>query len=270
MQGTREGSAYGCGCGGLIPARAGHSLELRHSFCRPRAHPCACRALLKIPAGATHLGGSSLRVQGTHKVMPFDPEGHGLIPARAGHSPRGSLDNGAELPHPCACRALSRVGLPMLVTAGSSLRVQGTQARVSQYQGTQGAHPCACRALNRTTLLAMGATGSSLRVQGTLTHMKHLPPFRGLIPARAGHSRRRPERRTRTGAHPCACRALSDWVDHPVRCQGSSLRVQGTHKQPRTVYRVEGLIPARAGHSALCPAIAGMSRAHPCACRALT
>ena len=69
---------------GLIPARAGKTLNIPHAALRHRAHPRACGENVALPLDAGGLCGSSPRVRGKRRY----PRGHdvrrGLIPARAG------------------------------------------------------------------------------------------------------------------------------------------------------------------------------------------
>ena len=88
----------------------------------------------------------------------------------------------------------------------------------------------------------------------------------GLIPARAGKTRRRPGRPPLRRAHPRACGENELFSVSPEDTPGSSPRVRGKLSLSADSVKVEGLIPARAGKTASHGPRTRPHEAHPRAC----
>ena len=110
------------------------------------------------------------------------------------------------------------------------------------------------------------AVGSSPRVRGKPHARGDRTRVRRLIPARAGKIRRASSRGWARRAHPRACGENRHLQHGRVVSHGSSPRVRGKRRTPRSPHPVGGLIPARAGKTAVVCGLAGFRRAHPRAC----
>ena len=110
------------------------------------------------------------------------------------------------------------------------------------------------------------AVGSSPRVRGKFGERAPVVGLDGLIPARAGKIRRASSRGWARRAHPRACGENRRGVRTGGIPPGSSPRVRGKRRTPRSPHPVGGLIPARAGKTAVVCGLAGFRRAHPRAC----
>ena len=108
--------------------------------------------------------------------------------------------------------------------------------------------------------------GSSPRVRGKLlVPAMHCRTVR-LIPARAGKTSTRESRSQRRRAHPRACGENWSEVAGARWRAGSSPRVRGKLARLCAPHLTVGLIPARAGKTAVPSAEPPLGRAHPRAC----
>ncbi len=158
---------YGPLVAGLIPARAGRTLDRFPFRACPRAHPRSCGADGLKMAKATIKWGSSPLVRGGPRVGLRRWVWLGLIPARAGRTPV----------HP-------RVG-PSSVQA----------------------HPRSCGADEHIMDLTESTTGSSPLVRGGRWCWCLVLRRGGLIPARAGRTISSQRSKQRMKAHPRSCGA---------------------------------------------------------------
>ena len=271
---------------GLIPARAGKTHMILHLSNALWAHPRACGENWTNAGKELPFEGSSPRVRGK-RLRTSDQDGLvRLIPARAGKTRRRRGRGGRRRAHPRACgenvKAVRRI--PTLL--GSSPRVRGKQhravksrrgrglipARAGKTPGArpdrpiQPAHPRACGENARGYTGHKPRTGSSPRVRG-----KHqAPQLRGqgpgLIPARAGKTRRTLIGYWLPQAHPRACGENTGLAGWGQARAGSSPRVRGKPaRRPHRGHRPR-LIPARAGKTRRRHHCRGRGGAHPRAC----
>ena len=230
--------------------------------------------------------GSSPRVRGKRTGEASWRRVPGLIPARAGKTPCAHGTRASTPAHPRACGE-NPFYLPVKnPKRGSSPRVRGKPVRApsgadhrgliparagkTRAPGAEGraeaAHPRACGDNVLRTAVSSRRKGSSPRVRG-----KHVPGLHdghvgGLIPARAGKTRRNQQTKPMTRAHPRACGENHARGTRGVRRQGSSPRVRGKPHHCRVDHQESGLIPARAGKTRSRASSWTGRRAHPRAC----
>ena len=273
--------------GGLIPARTGKTTTAQLHSMINSAHPRACGENMnpgvhhaprtgsspRVRENAAASGkdvadaGSSPRVRGKRALYLLRGPTSGLIPARAGKTPRRIADPAHRAAHPRACGENAFITAQQQLLSGSSPRVRG-KLRPHHWHGDLGrliparagktprrrrppdagrAHPRACGENVRWTSQADREGGSSPRVRGKLPGAGHHHRRAGLIPARAG--------KTSVGiptfpggeAHPRACGENPQGQVAKFVNQGSSPRVRGKLEPADRVPVGRGLIPARAG-----------------------
>ena len=88
---------------GLIPARAGSTSSAALSKITTWAHPRPCGEHCRRPPASAGLSGSSPPVRGAPPRYGERAAGRGLIPARAGSTPRGNRGRGRCGAHPRPC-----------------------------------------------------------------------------------------------------------------------------------------------------------------------
>ena len=252
---------------GLIPARAGKTDSQKGETSCSRAHPRACGENMGEQIRRLGLDGSSPRVRGKRGPGRDPRLAAGLIPARAGKTASWTYRPGTSRAHPRACGENPTESPAPTQTTGSSPRVRGKPRRDDE-QGVRvgliparagktgvlmvvisfsAAHPRACGENAVSTALTTRGSGSSPRVRGKLDVGDVQPPRGGLIPARAGKTRRSGAACWRWRAHPRACGENGSRSDTGQSGRGSSPRVRGKHSYPRGQRDRYRLIPARAG-----------------------
>ena len=230
----------------LIPARAGKTLF------------AVCMSLVWL--------GSSPRVRGKRRsCRGFGAEG-GLIPARAGKTAHYSTALSHSAAHPRACgENLISLGADLAAT-GSSPRVRGKPRGRPHPSASPMAHPRACGENQKPPSERNCSLGSSPRVRGKLQGRRHRKPPERLIPARAGKTGPRSPQRGPPAAHPRACGENLSGIGSTLNTWGSSPRVRGKRAELHSLLHELGLIPARAGKTAVVGAGASKASAHPRAC----
>ena len=186
VRGKREQFLAEGGFGGLIPARAGKTVQ--------------------EGVGVESAPGSSPRVRGKHHALRNRGTTNRLIPARAGKTKRVAASSMADRAHPRACGE-NHIGWgPMRGHEGSSPRVRGKLPggvggpgflgliparagktwRTPSASSTRPAHPRACGENHMATGPMNASIGSSPRVRGKRGRGHVGRRHRRLIPARAG------------------------------------------------------------------------------------
>ncbi|ERH32731.1 hypothetical protein HMPREF1550_00919 [Actinomyces sp. oral taxon 877 str. F0543] len=219
-------------------------------------------------------------------VVSHDCSFRGLIPARAGKTPRAGPPASAPPAHPRACGENDFDRLAEAAGNGSSPRVRGKHreqvrqrrrrrlipARAGKtmgcfsFGGTVGAHPRACGENDIAGCSPPALQGSSPRVRGKPHRRPARGPAHRLIPARAGKTARWRSRSCWWGAHPRACGENAPLHLKPSEIQGSSPRVRGKLAVLGGEAEERGLIPARAGKTTPPPPASWGPAAHPRAC----
>ena len=195
---------------GIIPAYAGNITRRTAGSSCGRDHPRMCGEQLVCCRIVTKGEGSSPRVRGAVAVVKQKFAGSGIIPACAGSSWPSSPSISATRDHPRVCGEQDAVAGSVSYGAGSSPRVRGAVPeghRPRQGPGIIPAcagssatislpplgvwdHPRVCGEQDAPDRARLGAKGSSPRVRGA-GDFSHKGNSRiGIIPARAGSSRR--------------------------------------------------------------------------------
>ena len=200
------------------------------------------------------------------RLLAVGQAGHGIIPARAGFTGWGTPSRAGGGDHPRACGVYTPSITAVATHLGSSPRVRGLRLHGALSMGVRGIiparagftpqagrratpsgdHPRACGVYMGAVATGAETAGSSPRVRGLQDRPGRDRPGPGIIPARAGFTRRVRHGRDRGRDHPRACGVYGRLVHSP------SFRV--------------GIIPARAGFTRTPP---GRPRAvpdHPRAC----
>ena len=274
------------GFSGIIPARAGSRFGFSGASSIARDHPRACGEQ-RLPTMAAGINtGSSPRVRGAEWNGLNVTVTFGIIPARAGSSCRMATTRAAARDHPRACGeqplTYQRPALPL----GSSPHVRGAVAQLEVVEhrlgiipacagssrsarhrcGGRRDHPRACGEQLRDIWMRYGGGESSPRVRGAAFLVGAFRIHLGIIPARAGSSRKHPLGSRPCRDHPRACgeQRLPFWA--PSRPAGSSPRVRGAAPDAGHAVHAVGIIPARAGSSSGRNTARHRRRDHPRAC----
>ena len=202
---------------GLIPARAGKTdCRGRPGLCR-WAHPRACGENDLGLASGVRGEGSSPRVRGKLPRHRHQHRQGRLIPARAGKTCAAAFRWACRGAHPRACGENTRRCASRSRSTGSSPRVRGKRpgrrsmpprcglipARAGKTCGAHAAygppaaHPRACGENSNALVAREVSHGSSPRVRGKPGAGRRGRRSRGLIPARAGKTRRETTRARR-------------------------------------------------------------------------
>ena len=192
--------------GGIIPARAGSTCPCRPPRPACRDHPRSRGEHVDGGFMSVSYQGSSPLARGTLVGTPDVLGVLGIIPARAG-STKGKGPNG---------------------------RIDGDHPR------SRGEHrPCA--------RVVVASSGSSPLARGARDRVGDRHHHVGIIPARAGSTRRRSRRGSRPRDHP---RSRGEHGSRPFAVPpypGSSPLARGARVRPASSVLGEGIIPARAG-----------------------
>ena len=238
------------------------------------------------PAARCTSGGSSPRVRGKQRGHHARTRVLRLIPARAGKTAVFRRSGPCGWAHPRACGENMARPRRDRSRMGSSPRVRGKRRRECAHGRPRGliparagktraspwqrlsrrAHPRACGENDGGPTRRITDDGSSPRVRGKRVDPIEEAAESGLIPARAGKTRRRRGRSCGLPAHPRACGENRKHRGHPFVRLGSSPRVRGKPDN-LSIYGVRhGLIPARAGKTGAARGRPDHCWAHPRAC----
>ena len=268
---------------GLIPARAGNTATPKNTVSGSRAHPRSRgehRAewhLVICLVGSSPLARGTLGLEVCHSLEV------GLIPARAGNTWGLDGDGKKAGAHPRSRGEHARRARSVAACAGSSPLARGTPggreglggvvglipARAGNTWGLDGdgkkagAHPRSRGEHARRARSVAACAGSSPLARGTPGGREGLGGVVGLIPARAGNTNREDVVVVVHGAHPRSRgeHKLPRLVLSPL--VGSSPLARGTLYSFQGVLNCGGLIPARAGNTAVRTCRVWLSRAHP-------
>ena len=227
--------------------------------------------------------GSSPLARGTHSSDQKRRQRPGLIPARAGNTATPKNTVSGSRAHPRS-RGEHRAEWHLVIClVGSSPLARGTlglevchslevgliPARAGNTWGLDGdgkkagAHPRSRGEHARRARSVAACAGSSPLARGTPGGREGLGGVVGLIPARAGNTNREDVVVVVHGAHPRSRgeHKLPRLVLSPL--VGSSPLARGTLYSFQGVLNCGGLIPARAGNTAVRTCRVWLSRAHP-------
>ena len=142
----------------------------------------------------------------------------------------------------------------------------GTTLQSAVWDGHSRGHPRSCGDHVSPRISRHMKWGSSPLVRGPRVAGAVGVCGLGVIPARAGTTRRLQDRRGAGGGHPRSCGDHSG-SRHPIRRgQGSSPLVRGPHSLVMRIGMVRGVIPARAGTTAGNGTEVWDRRGHPRSC----
>ena len=128
------------------------------------------------------------------------------------------------------------------------------------------AHPRVCGENPTVAGAGVGAGGSSPRVRGKPTTRYAAHKAARLIPACAGKTSLRVQRRWKSRAHPRVCGENAVNILSNPGLAGSSPRVRGKHRDVNRFVSCRGLIPACAGKTLSTTTSPKTLRAHPRVC----
>ena len=247
VRGKRQVRHQGIIVARLIPACAGKTRRLWAWRPPSPAHPRACGENVLAASSASSTPGSSPRVRGKRDCVRRPAPSRGLIPARAGKTPGSSRARSGRGAHPRACGENPLSSSSFARGSGSSPRVRGKRrplphrrrrgrliparagktSRPRRPPPSRPAHPRACGENSQHEAFMYPRLGSSPRVRGKHPRRPRTGRGRGLIPARAGKTTRRPRGRGCPWAHPHACGENLSRSSLTFVSWGSSPRVRG-------------------------------------------
>ena len=192
----------------------------------------------------------------------------------------------ADSVHPRACGEQNDAWALARLSAGSSPRLRGTDARVRRRRGgarfipapagnsqldvtdrTDGpVHPRACGEQMPPWLVLLASVGSSPRLRGTGIVWRTVSSSSRFIPAPAGNRRVNNGRLKSSPVHPRACGEQPGGDTRLMTAPGSSPRLRGTAFAHLGVGLDPRFIPAPAGNSATTNTRRAVRSVHPRAC----
>ena len=228
MRGTRVMQCDNRACGGIIPAYAGNTIQMRKAIFNNRDHPRVC---------------------GEHPwYLTSTPSGWRIIPAYAGNTPKRRSVAPRSRDHPRVCGE-HRPAISKLTRAlGSSPRMRGTRYRmvfatpvcgiIPAYAGNTRAirpwtdvswdHPRVCGEHPELGFQRHVIMGSSPRMRGTPVTDYRGATRHGIIPAYAGNTSNWLWWRFANRDHPRVCGEHLCPAFHATTIKGSSPRMRGT------------------------------------------
>ncbi len=286
LRGTREAPRELGVLQRFIPAPAGNTSLSCQARSASAVHPRACgehRHRVDAPPISC---GSSPRLRGTRFQIGAHLGLARFIPAPAGNTRRSCRQTAAAPVHPRACGEHVPHRRAVSAHVGSSPRLRGTRPVrgtppagrrfipapagntrcPGRPTGQAAVHPRACGEHGDSGGSANGRDGSSPRLRGTRQRAGLAAGLVRFIPAPAGNTRRRRQRRARSTVHPRACGEHACHSHHPRFGSGSSPRLRGTLREFRPRRRAFRFIPAPAGNTELRRARLRQQAVHPRAC----
>ena len=256
---------------GLIPARAGNTFSGGGMAVACGAHPRSRGEHVEVGTSRVTEPGSSPLARGTRQGTSRTGLRAGLIPARAGNTGVSSWRDKPSWAHPRSRGEHSLWTHGGVALLGSSPLARGTHILPSIPCHKNGLIPA--RAGNTCTSLQNDLTiwahprsrgehvlteppvlppvGSSPLARGTRRHSACRLPAAGLIPARAGNTRRILLLVSLAWAHPRSRGEHRLPLTRRRTPRGSSPLARGTLRPIARDTRAVGLIPARAGNTRL-------------------
>ena len=241
--------------GGIIPARAGFTGIERALYGESADHPRSRGVYPPSTSPPSNGRGSSPLARGLQEDRARQGDDDGIIPARAGFTRRAAARSRPEPDHPrsrgvyrepirdggipLGSSPLAR-GLHIMVRgkafyariiparAGFTRPVRSSSTRSSDHPRSRGVYPATVDASSRPP-------GSSPLARGLrLRQTEHLVEI-GIIPARAGFTRRRSRCGSAGGDHPRSRGVYSRTSTTPPRARGSSPLARGLRVGPCVV-----------------------------------
>ena len=225
MRGTQDLRARVGINSGIIPAYAGNTWHSGQMPIRRRDHPRVCGEHRMRGCWTRPISGSSPRMRGTLRTCGSSTATPRIIPAYAGNTQVHMAGRVPLWDHPRVCGEHTLNALAVLVGAGSSPRMRGTQYEpcrpcrqpgiIPAYAGNTRScpnrtarrwdHPRVCGEHPGTTSIQRRQTGSSPRMRGTLVRGLLGGRQTGIIPAYAGNTGSMHAATSKSWDHPRVC-----------------------------------------------------------------
>ena len=269
--------------GRIIPARAGFTPASPTPSSTPSDHPRSRGVYSCSPETNRESLGSSPLARGLLPASLSDEDNPGIIPARAGFTPRLPVRRGQSWDHPRSRGVYRSKRSPTTTSGGSSPLARGLPPRVEEGERRRGIIP-ARAGFTPTTRTSTRNWGDHPRSRGVYDARRRgyqsspgsSPLARGLrqlhgcrqsrgriIPARAGFTGSRPAGRGRNRDHPRS-RGVYPRPDPRERIrEGSSPLARGLPRGGSPPRRRSWIIPARAGFTAADTAVKLVATDHP-------
>ena len=252
---------------GIIPARAGFTRTCTPTCARTRDHPRSRGVYVVQRRGSRRGRGSSPLARGLPERVRRRLYGAWIIPARAGFTPTTSWRSGAPWDHPRSRGVYSPSRRGRSSSDGSSPLARGLLVNPSKEEIERriiparagfttsptcggrscGDHPRSRGVYSRSRPSEDGRAGSSPLARGLHGGGDRQEETLGIIPARAGFTRRQRAGVHGVGDHPRSRGVYDYWVYDQKMMEGSSPLARGLlSPSPRRGPR-HGIIPARAG-----------------------
>ena len=266
-RGLRRARRWGSRASGIIPARAGFTCPQGDNQFRGADHP---RSRGVYPTSRDRIclrRGSSPLARGLHPDCEGPGYGDGIIPARAGFTASSRSRRAAFTDHPRSRGVYSRPLACCFLIAGSSPLARGLltittdevpndriiPARAGFTRPAPAGssacwdHPRSRGVYERRTGMSTGLAGSSPLARGLRVRVRGPVQGRGIIPARAGFTARKPARAGPAGDHPRSRGVYSSAPSAAGGSGGSSPLARGLRSAHARSSRLPRIIPARAG-----------------------
>ena len=192
--------------------------------------------------------------------------GPGIIPARAGSTPRVHGDSLETWDHPRSCGEHKDRYHRYLPNEGSSPLVRGARDTRRGLLRYDRDHPRSCGEHRRHAIAENISLGSSPLVRGAPPICASLLALRRIIPARAGSTPGRSGRNLPQQDHPRSCGEHGPIVTLVYSVKGSSPLVRGALSVCRHYASGHGIIPARAGNTTWIHSMGTGTGDHPRSC----
>ena len=231
----------------IIPARAGFTPAWRYCISPSQDHPRSrgvyCGSFEAVRCG----GGSSPLARGLPRPLGVRQAAAGIIPARAGFTPATGRPGPSRTDHPRSRGVYVTTTISTDLHAGSSPLARGLQnplapfkrnsriiparagftGRVAGHADRGRDHPRSRGVYQGTSRTHSVPYGSSPLARGLHCGRLRQRLLRGIIPARAGFTARKPERCSQNWDHPRSRGVYgASWILH-VRVRGSSPLARG-------------------------------------------
>ena len=227
---------------GSSPRARGARISAAATTCADGIIP-ACAGSTRPRSASTSPPRDHPRVRGEHSVMRHRLSQHG------GSSPRARGARTQRLSGRC------RAGIIPACAGSTRHRLRSPDA-AWDHPRVRGEHP-----IYRGK--GTGRVGSSPRARGARHPVLDEEPRAGIIPACAGSTAPTRTIRGRAGDHPRVRGEHRTDPDDPRPGRGSSPRARGAQQHPGGPDRLMGIIPACAGSTTACAALAVVWRDHP-------
>ena len=247
----------------IIPARAGFTPRGPRSARRGPDHPRSrgVYSSARSPCGASC--GSSPLARGLRPIIRSAESRRGIIPARAGFTPCPGRGTSRRWDHPRSRGVYTHSGPSAPASTGSSPLARGLLERLRAARVRRRDHPRSRGVYWRVSRPGGLGRGSSPLARGLPLGMWVHRVGDGIIPARAGFTRRRHRDWVRRADHP---RSRGVYRVSPGACRrpsGSSPLARGLRADSGGRSEVVGIIPARAGFTCGSPRIPVRAADHP-------